>query len=108
MTTKDIENAVLAAVDKQFNLSKRFEYEEHEEGETFDINSIRSFTFVKQLDADALDIIELVMEIEEALRIEIEDDMLEKFFGSREDVIDSILHDHTVQELIDYLNENLS
>lgn len=108
MTTKDIENAVLAAVDKQFKLSKRFEYEEHEEGETFDIDSIRPFMFVEQLDADALDIIELVMEIEEALHVEIEDDMLEKFFGSREDVIDSILHDHTVQELIDYLNENMS
>ncbi|MBQ4444340.1 MAG: acyl carrier protein [Clostridia bacterium] len=46
-------------------------------------------SFVKDLDVDSLDLVELIMEVEQAFGVEVEDDMLKSI--------------HTVGDVVDYL-----
>lgn len=48
-------------------------------------------SFVKDLEADSLDLVELIMEVEEAFGVEVDDDVLTNI--------------HTVGDVVDYLSK---
>ena len=55
---------------------------------------VPSASFVEDLNADSLDLVELIMSLEEAFGVEISDEDAEKI--------------ETVQNAVDYINERLS
>ncbi len=55
---------------------------------------VPSASFVDDLNADSLDLVELIMSLEEQFKLEISDEEAEKI--------------HTVQDAVDYINEHQS
>ncbi|MBC6415674.1 MAG: acyl carrier protein [Bdellovibrionales bacterium] len=77
MSNKSVENKVFDIVSKQLSIEK---------------NKIKkSYSFIKDLKADSLDVVELIMSVEEEWKISIPDEIAEKM--------------ETIQDVINYVKQ---